>query len=340
MCSCSGSCNCNSTTIPRGPQGAPGTNGTNGTNGLQGPQGPQGLTGATGGIGATGPAGISAFTTLLNDFVQPAINSSNNITVVNNTWMAIGEIIYIGPAPSGLPVEAGGFYQVTAKSGIDGVTIVNLGWVIPGTTFIAPTSTVGALGTIVTPSGTIGAPGVSGSSVIDAKWGNYSGGGGTNDFKTSIAVPLNTLVSTEDILECQTVFRVLIIDGGDRDFFIKISPNNTTTTAVLAVEVTLDPTILPPGTESRIHMNYKIQRTGRTTFRSKAEIFYSFGAAFGSVFDVLSKSTYMYTTTANVTLAASSSWEQEQCIVAGANDTVSPGIYVINHEVKVVKKLI
>jgi hypothetical protein len=31
MCSCSGSCNCNSTTIPRGPQGIPGTNGTNGT---------------------------------------------------------------------------------------------------------------------------------------------------------------------------------------------------------------------------------------------------------------------------------------------------------------------
>ena len=33
MCSCSGSCNCNSTTIPRGPQGAPGKDGTNGTNG-------------------------------------------------------------------------------------------------------------------------------------------------------------------------------------------------------------------------------------------------------------------------------------------------------------------
>jgi hypothetical protein len=34
MCSCSGSCNCNSTTIPRGPQGLPGTNGTNGDDGI------------------------------------------------------------------------------------------------------------------------------------------------------------------------------------------------------------------------------------------------------------------------------------------------------------------
>ena len=175
--------------------------------------------------------------------------------------------------------------------------------------------------------------------IIEAKWGNYSGGGGTNDFKTSIVVPLNTLVSNQDILECQTVFRVFDIAGGDRNFFVKVSPNNTTTTAVFAVEITLDPAILPPATESRIHMNYKIQRTGRTTFRSKAEVFYSFGAAFGSVFDVESKSTYMYTSTANITLAASSSWEDDQYIVVGANDTASPEIYVINHEVKVVKKL-
>jgi hypothetical protein len=339
MCSCSGSCNCNSTTIPRGPQGPPGTNGTNGTNGGQGPQGPIGLTGPQGPIGLAGSAGISAFTTLTDDFVQPAINDDVIINVVNNSWVALGEIIYIGPGIGGTPLP-GGFYQVTNTTSTTQITVVNLGWTIPGTTFASQGQAVGTVGTIVTPSGTIGAPGISGSSIIDAKWGNYSGGGGTNDFKTSIAVPLDTLVSTEDILECQTVFRVFIIDGGDRDFFIKISPNNTTTTAVLAVEVTLDPTILPPGTESRIHMNYKIQRTGRTTFRSKAEVFYSFGAAFGSVFDVLSKSTYMYTTTANVTLAASSSWEQEQSIVAGANDTVSPGIYVINHEVKVVKKLI
>lgn len=48
MCSCSGSCNCNSTTIPRGPQGLPGPKGdkgdpgTNGSTGSQGPVGPVG----------------------------------------------------------------------------------------------------------------------------------------------------------------------------------------------------------------------------------------------------------------------------------------------------------
>jgi hypothetical protein len=39
MCSCSGSCNCNSTTIPRGPQGVPGPQGDTGlpgTNGING----------------------------------------------------------------------------------------------------------------------------------------------------------------------------------------------------------------------------------------------------------------------------------------------------------------
>jgi hypothetical protein len=41
MCSCSGSCNCNSTTIPRGPQGVPG------------PTGPTGATGSTGTNGVT-----------------------------------------------------------------------------------------------------------------------------------------------------------------------------------------------------------------------------------------------------------------------------------------------
>jgi hypothetical protein len=40
MCSCSGSCNCNSTTIPRGPQGPAGPQGLNGTIWLNGPGDP------------------------------------------------------------------------------------------------------------------------------------------------------------------------------------------------------------------------------------------------------------------------------------------------------------
>jgi hypothetical protein len=56
MCSCSGSCNCNSTTIPRGPQGLPGSKGDKGEKGdpgigsigLQGPPGLQGIQGPSG----------------------------------------------------------------------------------------------------------------------------------------------------------------------------------------------------------------------------------------------------------------------------------------------------
>ena len=44
MCSCSGSCNCNSTTIPRGPQGLPGQIGATGPQGLLGPPGINGKT--------------------------------------------------------------------------------------------------------------------------------------------------------------------------------------------------------------------------------------------------------------------------------------------------------
>jgi hypothetical protein len=60
MCSCSGNCNCNSSTIPRGPQGLPGPTGPQGPIGLTGetgPQGPQGPIGPEGPIGLTGPQG-------------------------------------------------------------------------------------------------------------------------------------------------------------------------------------------------------------------------------------------------------------------------------------------
>ena len=60
MCSCSGNCNCNSSTIPRGPQGIPGPVGPQGPIGLTGetgPQGPQGPIGPEGPIGPIGPQG-------------------------------------------------------------------------------------------------------------------------------------------------------------------------------------------------------------------------------------------------------------------------------------------
>lgn len=58
MCSCSGSCNCNSTTIPRGPQGLPGPKGDKGDKGDQGLQGIAGKTILNGNTNPTSGQGV------------------------------------------------------------------------------------------------------------------------------------------------------------------------------------------------------------------------------------------------------------------------------------------
>ena len=52
MCSCTGSCDCNSITVPRGPQGE------KGDQGIQGPQGIEGRIGVQGPVGPQGPSGV------------------------------------------------------------------------------------------------------------------------------------------------------------------------------------------------------------------------------------------------------------------------------------------
>jgi hypothetical protein len=95
------SCDCNTLVVGeagvQGPQGLAGINGTNGTN------------------------GINAFTTLTVNFVQPAaayptIPYTATLTVANNAWIALSQIIYI---------QAAGYYQVTSLSGSTQV-VVNL----------------------------------------------------------------------------------------------------------------------------------------------------------------------------------------------------------------------
>mgnify|MGYP003658688435 CR=1 FL=1 len=77
MCSCSGSCNCNSTTIPKGPQGNPGTNG------LQGPIGPTGLTGSIGPEGPIGPAGpVLPGGKIISDVKSTAISNPAELTLL------------------------------------------------------------------------------------------------------------------------------------------------------------------------------------------------------------------------------------------------------------------
>ena len=149
MCSCSGNCNCNSSTIPRGPQGPPGPTGP------QGIKGDIGETGPAGENGTNGSNGINAYSQVNTGFGQPADNASRNIFVQNNTWMAPGQIIYIGPGETS--PDPGGYYKVNFLLGgsITGVNVTKLDWTDPNTTFVPPLALVDA-GARVTSAGVIG----------------------------------------------------------------------------------------------------------------------------------------------------------------------------------------
>ena len=361
MCSCSGSCNCNSTTIPRGPQGTPGTNGANGIsatvtagNATVLPVGSNptvtntGTVNAavfnfgipTGATGSTGPQGINAFTTLTDDFVQPVIGGSITIYVVNNSWIAVSEIIYIGPGIGGTPAP-GGFYQVVSKTSTDQVNIINLGWTIPGTTFATASQAVGTVGTIVTPSGTIGAS-ADNAYVLDSQWGNYSDPGGSAALKTSILVPANTLSVDDDVLECQTVFK---IDSptlnSSRAFIIKVCDTNTTTgTTAIQFEI---PMLELSDVITTVHIHYKIQRIpGQlnipTRFRSKGECFVSDYGTSANLYTALIANSYVCTSIGALVLNNDSNWTNDQYITVIVNDEATPVVSVIHHEVKVIKK--
>ena len=366
MCSCSGSCNCNSTTIPKGPQGNPGTNGTNGLPGAAAtvtagvatvlPVGSNptvtntgtvnaavfnfGIpTGATGSIGA---AGINAFTTLTDDFVQPIVGDDVTINVLNSQWMALNQIIYIGPDPNGLLTSAAGFYRVSAILNSLQATVINLGWDIPGITLVPPSTIAGAVGTVVTPSGTIGAS-VNNAYILDSKWGTFSGAGGSNDLKTSILVPANTLSVDYDVLECQTVFKIdANTSGTTRTILIKVCDiNGTTGTTAMQFAI---PSPINTEDIQIVHINYKIQRVpGQggipTRFRSKGECFASAYDTSATLYTQAIINSYLCTSTANLTLNSSSNWNNNnQYITVIANDESTSVITVIHHEVKVIKK--
>ena len=172
MCSCSGNCNCNSSTIPRGPQGPQGPAATitvgnvtalpSGDAPTVTNTGTSGAAtfnfgipaGAPGTNGATGNPGVNAYTTLTAPFLQPNINSTIVISVVNSSWVAIDQIIFIGPTTF---INAGGYYRVINIPTLTSIEIIRLDWTIPGITFRAFNTIVGATGTLVTTSGTIGA---------------------------------------------------------------------------------------------------------------------------------------------------------------------------------------
>lgn len=332
MCSCSGSCNCNSTTIPKGLQGVPGTNGTNGTNGAIGPQGP---IGETGGVGAIGSNGLNAFTTLTEFFVQPAVNSTQQINVVNTSWMAVNQIIFIGN--SLVFLDSGGFYKVTSVLTLTSVVVMRMGWTIPSVTFRPTNTLVGNAGTIITPSGTIGPDGFPGSYIQESFWGIANGNGGSDDYKYGILVPEDSLINNYDALECQTII-CINADSSSFGRLVEIKVSTTNNNDGVNAMVFAIPNIVTSGKPvTYAHINYKIQRISPTTFRSVGECFVGDESPSFALLTQTSSNNYICNSTTTITLDNSSNWSNNQYIVVVANDTTIPDISVRHHEIKVTR---
>ena len=106
-------------TGPEGPQGSVGP---------QGPQGAAGAAGAGGAAGAAGAAGASSITQTSEDFVMPAVGGEDDVTVVDGTFFASAQQVYL---------EGCGYLEITAKIG-NVLTLLNLG----APTNVAPTTNI------------------------------------------------------------------------------------------------------------------------------------------------------------------------------------------------------
>ncbi len=151
-----------------GPIGLTGPTGPTGAQGAQGTQGLPGSTGATGAAGTTGSAGVNSFTTTTASFTQPAGSANVTVPVVNSTWMAAGQIIF---------VATGGNYKVVSLPDSQDVVLQNVtypGNAAPGT--VIPT----AQGVMV--GGHLGASGVKGDTGATGATGatGVTGANGTN----------------------------------------------------------------------------------------------------------------------------------------------------------------
>jgi hypothetical protein len=117
-------------TVPQGivgPTGSPGAAGSTGPTGPAGATGPPGSTGATGPTGPTGIQGAqgppgNAATTVSAGFTVPAVGSTVVVTVVDASWIVVGQMVYVDQAGGG-PGQAGAL-QVTAKTG-NQITLLN-----------------------------------------------------------------------------------------------------------------------------------------------------------------------------------------------------------------------
>lgn len=93
---------------------------------VPGPQGPAGAD------GTNGTDGVNAFTTTSANFVQPAVSATVAVTVVDSSWAANGQIVF---------VATGGYYEVAGIPDSTHLTLENLGYdgnAAPAATITAP----------------------------------------------------------------------------------------------------------------------------------------------------------------------------------------------------------
>lgn len=76
-----------------------------------------GTPGEAGAAGAAGANGVNAFTTTTADFVVPAISANVTVQVANNSWMTVGQNVFI---------EGAGTFEVVSKATTTSVTLTYL----------------------------------------------------------------------------------------------------------------------------------------------------------------------------------------------------------------------
>jgi len=299
-----------------------------------------GTIGASGTNGTDGIDGNNPYNQIQYAINQPAVGDDISILLFNsNAWMGIGQIVYI----SSVTTIAGFFQVVSTGSIVSSVVLKRLDWTIPNITFInegdpIPVGLPQFGGSTISPSGPKG-PTTELAYINDSKWGLFLGLPGLNSKKTSILVNGDMLFEDGDVLECETTF---LIDSptasAPRSFKITVTPT-TSVLGTTAIEFVI-PVSGPSGQITTIHMNYKIQKTSSNTFRSKGECFVSDYNISGRIFSETILYSYVCTSTEDLTLNSGTDWSDNQYILVVANDeNITPVIGVINHEVKVVKKL-
>lgn len=141
-----------------------------------------GSRGPAGPVGSAGTSGIDAFTVTTSNFTVPAINSNVNVDVLQDSWMAIGQIVFI---------ESAGYYQVVTPISGTTVTLKNIGV----STNAVPTTII-TFGKKVSPSGVAGmSPSITASNGLTLT-GSDIALGGTLTVDTTIDGAFDFLLGT------------------------------------------------------------------------------------------------------------------------------------------------